>query len=135
MLVVIIAALMQASGSLPVRSIDRGVRSGIDAPEQVVVHTTQEWTELWRRHGSSRPLPPVDFDREMVVAVFAGTRPTAGYAVTITAARAQGDGLVVEYAVKAPSPGSMTAQVLTSPYAIAALPRHAGGVRFEEMRN
>jgi hypothetical protein len=116
------------------RQIDRGDLSLVDGPQQVVVRTPAEWEALWRRHAPDRPLPMVDFTREMVVAVFAGSRPTAGYSVDVVEASRAGDALLVRYRVTRPGRDVLTAQIITSPYYIGAVPRHPGEVRFEAVQ-
>lgn len=67
----------------------------------------------------------------MVVAVFLGSRPTAGYGTEIVLAAGNGGTLVVEHVETAPSPDALTAQILTAPYHLAAIPKHDGEVRFQ----
>lgn len=129
MLPVLFAALLQATVPA-MRPIDRGTQSGIDRARQVVVRSAADWAALWRAHAPGRPQPPVDFAREMVVGVFLGSRPTAGYGVDITGTRQDGDAVVVEYRVTAPPPDAITAQVITSPYVLVALPAARGEVKF-----
>ena len=52
----------------------------------------------------------------MVVGVFMGSRPNAGFSTTIIGATAGNGALIVRYAEKLPAPGSISAQVLTFPY-------------------
>ena len=132
MIAVLLAAVLQAS--LPMRSIDKGTTSNVDAGRQASARSTEEWTALWRLHGGERTRPNVDFSREVVVAVFMGTRPTAGFAVDIVGVRQEGQALVVSYRETRPAPDALTAQVLTSPFHIVAVPRGATtDVRFERV--
>ena len=78
--------------------------------------------------------PSVDFTREVVVAVFMGTRPTAGFTIEITRVRVEGPALVVTYKETRPAPDGVTAQVLTSPFHIVAVPRGTTtDVKFERI--
>lgn len=65
-----------------------GTRSAISGPvtTTVVARTPDEWKALWARHtgGTGEDAPAVDFSRDMVVGVFLGQRPRAGYAVQCT---------------------------------------------------
>ncbi len=122
------AALIQPA--VPFTTLDRGAMSAIDRPRQVVVRTQGDWETLWKEHAPARPVPKVDFTRQMVIAVFAGTRPTAGYDVAIKAIRAEGDGLVVDCVLAEPGKDMMVAQVITAPYDIVATERREGTVRF-----
>ena len=107
--------------------------SGIDRPHQAVVRTEAEWRSLWQQHAAGRPAPAIDFSKNMVLAVFLGSRPSSGFSVQITGVRAEGDGLVVEWAEARPSPGMSAAQVMTAPSHVVAVPRHDGPVRFEKV--
>jgi hypothetical protein len=115
------------------RRIDAGTQSNIDAPRQAVARTEAEWTALWKAHNFDKPAPRVDFSKETVVAVFSGSRPTAGFTVRIVGAEAKDGALVVRYAETRPAAGTMTAQILTSPYDIVAVPRFAGEAKFEKV--
>ena len=131
MFVLLIVALLQSPQTF--RSIGRGPMSGIDEPRQVTVRTLADWTTLWRSHApGSQPMPPVDFSRETVVGVFAGTRPTSGYGVEIVRAADVNGALIVDYVETRPAPGTVTAQVLTAPYHLVAVPKHDGEVRFQK---
>jgi VWFA-related protein len=122
-----------ARNEAAMRTVARGVASRVDDARQVVARTDAEWNAVWRAHDADHPAPAVDFAREMVVGVFSGSRPTAGYGVAITGVREEGDTLVVSYRESRPIPGGITAQVLTSPFHLVAVPRHAGDVKFERV--
>ena len=115
------------------RVIDRGAQSGIDDARQVVARTAAEWTSLWRQHAPDRPAPAVDFAREMVAGVFFGSQNTGGYAIEIVGAAPKGGNLVVQYRETRPGPDAIAAQVITSPFHLAALPRADGDVKFERV--
>ncbi len=133
LLVAAAAALLQTPPPQLV-TIDRGDMSGIDMPRQSAVRTEAEWTALWKLHAPAKPAPAVDFTRTLVLAAFLGTRPTAGFSVEIVGARDEGGTLVVQVVEKRPPPDAITAQVLTAPYHIVAVPAHAGPVRFENQK-
>jgi hypothetical protein len=127
------AAAAQEAGGIE-RILDRGGRSGILVPRQVVARTQGEWTALWQEHAPGKAAPTVDFSREMVVGVFLGSRPTAGYSVEMPRARLQGADLTVEYQEIAPPPGRVLAQVITSPFVIAVVAQRPGTVRFAKIQ-
>jgi len=130
--VTICLALLSVQNAAPrMRTIDKGTQSGIEEARTVVVRTADEWQKLWRAHAAGKPVPAVDFSQEMVVGVFAGQRPTAGYSVEIVGIRDENGGLVVDYRSGSPTRDAITAQVLTAPYDLVAVPKRAGEVRFE----
>ena len=130
MIAVLLAAILQTA--VPIRSLDKGASSQVDAARQAAVQSAAEWNTLWSQHAGDRAKGPVDFTKEMVLAVFLGTRPTAGFSVEIVGAREEGATLIVSYRETRPQPGSVAAQVLTSPYHLVAVPKH-GDVKWERV--
>ncbi len=118
---------------VPMTPISSDQMSAIDTSRQVVAKTAAEFQSLWRAHAPGRPLPNVDFAANMIIAVFLGSRPSAGYSVQITGVRREGDALVVTWAERGPGPDQMAAQVMTAPAQIVAVPRFDGPVRFEKV--
>jgi hypothetical protein len=121
----------------PFRVVERGVQSVVDDRREAVARTAAEWAALYKQHEPDKPLPAVDFSREIIVAVFIGSRPTGGYGVEIAGVGAGTDGAVtVRYRERRPAGDAITAQVITSPYVIAAVPRPAAAttpIRFERI--
>lgn len=128
----LLAALMQPGGA-PLRQLDKGDQSNMDEARQMVARTVDEYNSLWRLHAPDRPQPKVDFAKEMVVGVFLGSRPTAGFAIEIVGIREDAGALVVQYRETRPARGMITAQVITSAYHIVAMPSRPGAVRFERI--
>lgn len=129
----LLAFAMQAAPSKsPIVTIVTDMMSRIEEPKQVAARTPAEWSALWRQHAGDSALPKVDLASRTVVAVFLGTRSSAGYAVEITGTRHDKGALIVEWRERRPEPGTVTAQVLTSPAHIATIPKFAGEIRFEK---
>ncbi|MBI2467065.1 MAG: protease complex subunit PrcB family protein [Candidatus Rokubacteria bacterium] len=117
------------AGSVAFVTVARGARSGVRDAAQSVVRSADGWAALWARHaGASAAPPPVDFATEMIIAVFAGTRPTTGYDVEITRVVATDGGLRVSYRERRPPAGTIVSPVLTAPFHIIRLPRADGPV-------
>ena len=115
------------------RTIEKGEQSAIDDGKQVLVRTDAEWAQLWRQHAGDRARPPIDFSKESIVAVFMGSRPNAGFSTAIVSATEGGGALIVRYTETKPARGAVSAQVLTFPFHIVAIPKvAAANVRFEK---
>lgn len=112
-------------------TLGRGDLSQIEDSRDVVVRTAAEWSMLWQQHAGEGKPPAVDFTRSIVIAVFLGSRQTAGYAVEITRIEKEDTGLVVTYREQRPASGAMVAQLLTSPFHIVRTEFHSGPVRFK----
>ncbi len=113
-----------------ITSIAKGDMSGVQTARQVTVRTAAEWQKLWKEHSPDEKMPAVDFGTKMVVGVFLGSKPSDGYSVEILNVRMEGADVIVEYAQKQPGRGMMSAQILTEPYHLVSVARHAGNVRF-----
>jgi hypothetical protein len=77
--------------------------------------------------GQSPPVPEVDFDAEHVVTIQMGQKPTGGYGVELAepdATLKDGEVLIRLRWIE-PAPGSIVAQILTSPCLIVSLPKGA----------
>ena len=119
---------------MPFTTIARGGMSQVDSARTVVVRTAPEWTELWKEHAGSTNPPAVDFTKTMVLAVFAGMRPSGGYAVEITQIEKNDGPIVVTYRERKPGPDDITTQALTFPFHIVRTDAHAGEVSFRAAR-
>ena len=109
------------------------VPGGIEEARRVAITAPDQFAALWREH-SPRPQPAIDFAHESVVGIFLGTRPTAGYSVEIVSVSTEATGSVVRMREHAPGAGTITAQVLTSPFVLVSVPALTPPVRFESIR-
>jgi hypothetical protein len=118
----------------PIKTLDKGTQSYVEDARQVVIRSADEWAKMWTRHSPDRKLPAADFSQYMVVGVFLGSRPTAGFDVQIVGTREEAGALVVQYREVTPTIRATTAQVLTMPYHLVLVPKHAGEVKFEKVK-
>jgi hypothetical protein len=107
------------------KTIARGVRSGVREPLETVIRSQTDWQSLWGRHTSTgtvpAPLPVVDFDKEIVAAVFFGEKPTGGYGVEISSAEVADRALTVFVRETSPKPGAMVTQAINQPFHIVRI--------------
>jgi len=127
---VLLSVTALAAAPVPFTSIAKGLLSDQETPRPAVVRTPAQWHGLWNDHARGDKLPAVDFATTMVVGVFLGTKPTAGYGVEIVGMKTDGDTLVVEFTERQPGRGTMAAQILTQPFHLVSVAQHAGPVRF-----
>lgn len=127
----LLAALLQGSPAT-IETVARDTMSRIEVPRRAVARSPKEWVTLWRQHAGDAPAPAVDLEKRTVIAVFLGTRPSAGFAVEITGTKVDGDEFVVQWSERVPPPGTMVAQVLTAPFHIVTVPKLTGVIRFEK---
>lgn len=117
--------------SVPFSTVLAGTTSRIAEPATVVVRDKAAWIALWRRHAGADhgAPPPVDFSRDMVVAVFGGTSTEATKAGIVRITR-EPRGLVVWYSVHASRPGPPGEGPAQSPYHIVKLAQSTLPVAF-----
>jgi hypothetical protein len=136
---VMLAALVASAvasgmqGALP-RTIAKGDQSHIESATQTLARNEAEWAALWRRHAGDAERPAVDFGREMVVGVFMGSRPHAGFSTMIVTSMEVKGVLIVRYKETIPSRDTVSAQILTSPYHLVAIAKApVTEVKFEKV--
>jgi PrcB C-terminal len=106
--------------------------SGYDEAAVDVVRDATAWRLAWERlNARVRPqpaLPAVDFATDMIVVVAMGRQPSGGYAIDIRSASVVGAGLEITVAEHAPASGAIRTSAITSPAAVAVMPRFDGPV-------
>ena len=127
----VIMAALQAGA---IETIARDSMSQVDTASHQTARNEKEWAALWQAHaGGAKPLPKVDFSSRMVVAVFLGSRPTAGYAVEIADVKTEGKAVTVEWRERRPPADGILAQVITAPAHIVSIPRADGVITFRKV--
>jgi hypothetical protein len=128
-------APVQMTHAAASRTIEKGDQSNIEEARQVLVRSDAEWSALWQQHAPDRTRPKVDFSKEMVVGVFMGSRPNAGFSTAVTLTTNANGVLLVKYTETVPGRDTMTAQVLTFPYHLVAIPKaDVRDVQFEKTK-
>jgi len=126
----------KAPDKIPILKEWKGIHCGVEKPAQLIIRDAKAWADLWAKvHSSVEPkpaLPEVDFQKQIVVAVFAGTKRTGGYSIRIRDIRhdAKADKLLVFVEETSPPPGSITIQVLTQPYHMVLMPKTDKPIEF-----
>ena len=124
--------------TLPITPIAQGAFSGATKPERLVIRSQQQLLDAWVTifPGSPTSLPPpvpsIDFSAEMVIAVFAGTKPSGGYCISIDAAAGDRRSATITVRSQGPTPAGAILPVLTQPFAVVRVPRR-DEVRFAEV--
>jgi hypothetical protein len=124
-----IMAALQAGGAVLQW---HGSGGGRDEPATLVIKDQRSWADIWTELKQDSPQPSLD-DKHMAVAIFSGTKPTAGYTVSVRGAREENGRDVVEYVETGPAPDRMVAQVLTHPWVVAILPATTLPVIFKKI--
>ena len=92
----------------------------------VLIENAADWIGFWGQHNTIFPStqPPfVDFASDVVVAVFAGWRPSSGYSLSIQSLRLSIAALDVGTREATPGLGCGVLTVITYPYHFVRMPR------------
>jgi len=127
---------------IPLNTLSQGVNSEYgrfdemplpeDAPPECMVITDgEEYQRLMSLAFPQGKAAEVDFDRYIVMAAMQEPKKTGGYAISIMRVSQAGMEVRVEVDVVEPEPGSMTVQMLTSPYHLVTAERSSFNPRGE----
>ena len=115
----------------------KGYHCGYTEPLRVVIYTENQWDEIWKKVQVLRlpvpELPKIDFGKEMVIAVFMGTRSSGGYEIEIKNISKTEKEIVVGVEEKEPSSDSLRTMAVTSPYHLVIVKRSSLPVRFQSL--
>jgi len=116
----------EAGAPVTYEQIYYGEQSGMAKSSQVVIKNPSDMKamlikapEISARHAF---LKDIDFTQSVVVLIFAGKKPTAGYYVKAAVKETQDD-VTVSYGIMAPPKDALLAQVITTPYCAIILPK------------
>ncbi len=123
----------------PIASIPTGGLQ-YNEPGGMVFRDASSWQSFWKNYcmvvddkGNKTAAPDVDFSSQMLIGVFSGRKPTAGYSIAIEKILEGTKSIQVEYSEKQPSPESMVAMVITYPCQIVSVPRSDKTVEFKKL--
>lgn len=121
-------------GEIPFTSVCRGtdavygVKKSAAAPEIVMARDDRALRRIWAEDvtGSSDNLtayPKIDWENRFAVAVFLGSRPSAGFEVRVKKLVIKDTVLEMEVEETKPPPDAVSAAVITSPYEVVSCRR------------
>ncbi|WP_417543921.1 protease complex subunit PrcB family protein [Marinobacter sp.] len=109
------------------RQVTQSAHCGLTGPGLAYVQTSerlQQMLELPAQNMAIQQLRQVDLAKEHLVFVTLGEKPTGGHSVSLASAEMKNNDktLRLVMAVRAPAPGTMVSQVITSPCVVLAVP-------------
>lgn len=122
-----------ADGAVPFTIVDSGTMSGITTRREVVIRDSGAWSALWAEHRGGTA-PSIDFSREIVVGVFQGNQPSAGYGESLVGVVATGGDYDVRHVFSSTQGSCAVATVITQPFVLARVRATTGRVDFTETR-
>jgi hypothetical protein len=109
---------------VPFTPLAQGDRFHREDAIQALITTAKELEDHWKKqfpNAAARPVPKIDFDKEIVVLVALGVRPHSGYAVSVTKIVRTTDTIRVSFKEQLPDPKKKYAQALTSPFVMVRM--------------
>jgi len=128
----------------PFRVLDDTAHSNYHELIEMLIGNQDEWAKFWDGHGAPPPPPEVYWEKEKVVTIVLGDRPTGGFWVRIDCVRYFDDPsrpplIQVEYTEMIPGPTCIVPDIITQPHAYIAIPAFPTDaiefVRHEEVYN
>ncbi|EON93826.1 hypothetical protein MARLIPOL_01940 [Marinobacter lipolyticus SM19] len=113
-----------SEGAPLARQVTQSDHCGLTAPGVVYVERYEQLERLSRLPAQNlalESLATVDFEREHLVLVGLGQKPTGGYGVTLDSSAIIDGVLELAVNVRQPSSGTMVTQALTTPCAVIAV--------------
>ncbi len=119
--------------SISFQTIDKGILSGIQKKSNYIINNNKEFSELWNNINNYKipksEVPKIDFEKEIVIAVFQGQKNTGGYDIEITNIM-ENNKINVYIKETEPKPNNFVIQALTSPYHIIKINKPNKYVKF-----
>jgi len=109
------------------RQITQSAHCGLTGPGLAYAKTPeglQQLLELPAQNMAVQQLRQVNLEKEHLLFVTLGEKPTGGFSVSLASASAENtkSALRLSMAVRSPAPGMMTTQAITSPCVVVAVP-------------
>ena len=115
----VVVQTQPAAVAVPFETLAHGVKSTVTTRVNYVITSSDEMTKLWKMVDAAEPPPTVDFNKQTVLAVFAGK----GESADITVAKVvDADARTVTVAIVPPGPTCAAKVKATAPYEVVAVP-------------
>ena len=111
-----------AAVAVPFTEIVQGMQSSVSTRTNYLITSASDLEKLWKMIDAKGNPPTIDFSKNAIAAVFAGQKPTAGYAIAVAAVQ---DTDVRTVAVVLSEPKSTCAEKHTTitPYELITFPK------------
>lgn len=120
----LISFLLVGCGANESLAFDRLTRGGLPEAGSVVVDSEAEWQAVWAALRGVGDRPSMDWDKELVIGVFLGERPTGGYALTVQEIRRLSPNHIeLRVVTQAPKPGDFVTMAFTYPGELVRIDR------------
>ena len=101
--------------------IAKGSQSVVERRVNYLITSSGQFDELWKMVTATGTPPKIDFKTHSIIAVFAGQKPTAGYAIAVAKIE-DASARMVSITLAKPSDSCILAQSITTPYQLISVP-------------
>jgi hypothetical protein len=119
-----------------IQTVVSETHSGLATARREVIRDAAGWSRLWAEiHAGRTPAPErpaVDFEREMLIAVATGTRPSGGFSIQVTGVTTRGDTLEVAVLERCPESDAIVTLALTQPVEVVRVAKLAQTPSFRD---
>jgi hypothetical protein len=107
--------------AVPFTELARGMQSDVKTRVNYLITSAEGLEKLWEMIDAAGTPPAVDFKKESVIAVFAGEKPTTGYAIEVVKVE---DAIARTVSITLTKPGGscVVGQAITAPYQVITVP-------------
>lgn len=129
--IVVTASLASADARLNFSTLYLRVESPPEDPLTITIQTSAQWTQFQEQFSVTGPIPAFDFRKETILAIFAGSQPSAGTVIRVQRITlTTGEKANVQVQIRHPRAVEFSAQVITHPYILIKVPRKLKAVEF-----
>ena len=119
------AASAQSPATVSFTTLNTGTRAAqVTARKNYAAGDATGLEKLWALAfgANATSTPAINFDKQEVIGIFAGEKPTGGYAIKVTKVEDSATERTIHIALVVPGAKCVTTQSVTSPYTIISLP-------------
>ena len=125
-------AVVPTGTSLPFTLTDTYPETFVCSTQTFVVSDPTAWATVWSYHTQdTRPVPYVDFSKDMVVGAYLGPRANRGFSAYVTKVEDRADVVFVTITERRPSEGCNPVPTPICVYAFATIARTGKPVQFD----
>ncbi|HEV8581955.1 MAG TPA: protease complex subunit PrcB family protein [Thermoanaerobaculia bacterium] len=121
-------------GAVSFQTIVQSQASGIEDSREQIIESRSEWTAVWSEIGRGGPPPAVDFGRDMIALVAAGSRPNGCYTIEIRSIDLHGGLLRIDADLNEPGDNCLCPQGIVQPVHAVRLRRISRRADFDLRR-
>jgi|GEM_PF-2839699 len=102
--------------------------------KNLTIRDQETWGQLWNQFNANTSrvpaIPAVDFQTEMILAIFSSAAPNPCYSLIIDSVQQIADQTKITYHISAPNSDVVCSQVVVYPSMIIAVPKTSGDASF-----